>query len=188
MARHWVASTSRTWLVPMPKAIAPTAPCVAVWLSPHAMVMPGWVRPSSGPITCTIPCLPLSSPKNGTPLCCALRVRWTVISSATSSANGRCCAVVGMMWSRVAKVRAGIRTGTLSSRRAWNAWGEVTSWIRWRPIRSWVCPEGSVRTVCASHTLSSSDDGIGISSVAAECAAVRPLSIVKYSSRSRKLR
>ncbi len=146
----------------MPKAIAPTAPCVLVWLSPHAMVMPGWVKPSSGPITWTIPCLPLSRPKNGTPLCWALRVRWTVISSATSSANGRCWAVVGMMWSRVAKVRAGIRTGTFSSRSAWNACGEVTSWIRWSPIRSCVDPEGSVRTVWASHTLSSSDDGIGI--------------------------
>ncbi len=66
MARHWVASTSRTWLVPMPNAMAPTAPCVDVWLSPHAMVMPGWVSPSSGPMTCTIPCLPLSSPNSGT--------------------------------------------------------------------------------------------------------------------------
>ena len=92
------------------------------------------------------------------------------------------------MWSSVAKVRSGIRTGTFSSRSAWNACGEVTSWIRWRPIRSWVCPEGSVRTVWASHTLSSSDDGHGFSSVGAECAAPRPLSIVKYSSRSRKVR
>ena len=24
----WVASTSRTWLVPIPKAIAPNAPCI----------------------------------------------------------------------------------------------------------------------------------------------------------------
>ncbi len=68
MARHCVARTSRTWLVPMPKAIAPTAPWVAVWLSPHAIVMPGWDRPSSGPITCTIPCWPLSRSKSGTPV------------------------------------------------------------------------------------------------------------------------
>ncbi len=39
----------------MPKASAPNAPCVAVWLSPQTTVMPGWVRPSSGPITCTMP-------------------------------------------------------------------------------------------------------------------------------------
>ena len=40
MARHWVASTSRTWLVPIPNATAPNAPCVEVWLSPQAMVIP----------------------------------------------------------------------------------------------------------------------------------------------------
>ena len=33
----------------MPKASAPNAPCVAVWLSPQTMVMPGWVKPCSGP-------------------------------------------------------------------------------------------------------------------------------------------
>ena len=43
----------------MPNATAPNAPCVEVWLSPHAMVMPGCVSPSSGPMTCTMPCLPL---------------------------------------------------------------------------------------------------------------------------------
>jgi hypothetical protein len=47
-SRHCVASTWPTSLVPMPKASAPNAPCVAVWLSPQTMVMPGWVRPSSG--------------------------------------------------------------------------------------------------------------------------------------------
>ena len=50
-----VASTSRTWLVPMPKATAPNAPCVLVWLSPQATVSPGCVKPSSGPITWTMP-------------------------------------------------------------------------------------------------------------------------------------
>ena len=48
-ARVCVASTSRTWVVPMPNAIAPNAPCVDVCESPQAMVMPGWVRPCSGP-------------------------------------------------------------------------------------------------------------------------------------------
>ena len=51
----WVASTCSTSLVPMPKARAPKAPCVLVWLSPHTTVMPGSVRPFSGPMTCTIP-------------------------------------------------------------------------------------------------------------------------------------
>ena len=39
----------------MPKASAPKAPWVEVWLSPQTIVIPGWVRPCSGPITCTIP-------------------------------------------------------------------------------------------------------------------------------------
>ena len=47
----WVASTCSTSVVPMPKASAPNAPCVEVWLSPQTTVMPGWVSPSSGPIT-----------------------------------------------------------------------------------------------------------------------------------------
>ncbi len=47
----WVARRSRTWLVPMPNAIAPNAPWVAVWESPQAMVVPGWVIPCSGPTT-----------------------------------------------------------------------------------------------------------------------------------------
>ena len=58
-------STSRTCVVPMPKAMAPTAPWVEVWLSPHAIVMPGWLRPSSGPITWTMPCLPVDMSKSG---------------------------------------------------------------------------------------------------------------------------
>ena len=39
----------------MPKARAPKAPCVEVCESPQTIVMPGWVTPSSGPITWTIP-------------------------------------------------------------------------------------------------------------------------------------
>src|SRR6266404_8812399 len=61
-----------------------------------------------------------------------------------------------MMWSSVPKVRSGIRTLSFSSFSIWKACGVVTSWIRWRPIRSCVWPDGSVRTVWASHTLSSS--------------------------------
>ena len=51
-----MASTCSTSLVPIPKASAPNAPCVDVWLSPHTIVIPGWVRPCSGPMTCTMPC------------------------------------------------------------------------------------------------------------------------------------
>ena len=54
-ARHCVASTCSTSLVPIPKASAPNAPWVAVWESPQTIVMPGCVTPSSGPITWTMP-------------------------------------------------------------------------------------------------------------------------------------
>ena len=60
-SRHWVASTCATSLVPMPKAKAPNAPWVLVWLSPQTTVVPGSVSPISGPITCTIPWCSLES-------------------------------------------------------------------------------------------------------------------------------
>ena len=61
-----MASTWATSLVPMPKASAPKAPWVAVWLSPHTTVMPGWVAPISGPMTWTTPRSGLSQPYRGT--------------------------------------------------------------------------------------------------------------------------
>ena len=39
----------------MPCASAPKAPCVEVWLSPQTMVVPGSVKPCSGPMTWTMP-------------------------------------------------------------------------------------------------------------------------------------
>ena len=62
-----VARTCSTSDVPIPNASAPNAPCVEVCESPQTIVMPGWERPSSGPITCTIPSLPLPVAKSGTP-------------------------------------------------------------------------------------------------------------------------
>ncbi len=59
----WVASTCSTSEVPMPKASAPNAPWVAVWLSPQTMVMPGWVMPCSGPMMWTMPWRTSSMPK-----------------------------------------------------------------------------------------------------------------------------
>ena len=54
-----VASTCSTSDVPIPKASAPSAPCVDVCESPQTIVMPGCVSPSSGPITWTMPSRPL---------------------------------------------------------------------------------------------------------------------------------
>ena len=57
----WVASTCSTSEVPMPKASAPKAPWVEVWLSPQTIVIPGRVKPCSGPMMWTMPCRSLSS-------------------------------------------------------------------------------------------------------------------------------
>ena len=53
--------------VPMPCASAPKAPCVEVWLSPQTMVVPGSVKPCSGPTTWTMPWRLSSSLKYSTP-------------------------------------------------------------------------------------------------------------------------
>ena len=53
--RVWVARTCSTSEVPIPRASEPKAPWVDVWESPHTMVMPGWVSPSWGPTTWTMP-------------------------------------------------------------------------------------------------------------------------------------
>ena len=51
----WVAKTCSTSDVPIPKAKDPKAPCVDVWESPHTIVVPGMVKPCSGPIIWTMP-------------------------------------------------------------------------------------------------------------------------------------
>ena len=53
--------------VPMPCASAPKAPCVEVWLSPQTIVVPGSVKPCSGPTTWTMPWRLSSSSKYSTP-------------------------------------------------------------------------------------------------------------------------
>ena len=90
-----MASTSRIWLVPMPKATAPKAPWVEVCESPQTMVMPGWVRPSSGPITWTMPCLPLPRLNNSIPLRFTLSSSAVNMASAMPSARGRTESRVG---------------------------------------------------------------------------------------------
>ena len=116
MARHWEASTSRTWLVPMPKATAPKAPWVEVWLSPQAIVIPGWVSPSSGPMTWTMPRRGSSMPRRGISNSEAFSSMATIIRSARSSRKGRSLMSVGMMWSTVAQVRSGCITRRPRSR------------------------------------------------------------------------
>ncbi len=65
--RVWVAMTCSTSDVPMPKASAPKAPWVEVWLSPQTTVRPGRTKPCSGPTTWTIPCVGPPSGRRGIP-------------------------------------------------------------------------------------------------------------------------
>ena len=104
----WVASTCSTSLVPMPKASAPNAPCVEVCESPQTIVMPGWVSPSCGPTTCTMPC-------SASPIGCSADAELRAVARAASRPGcarpgrrsaGRCRAV-GTLWSSVAMREVG---------------------------------------------------------------------------------
>ena len=130
----WVASTCSTSLVPMPNASAPKAPWVDVWLSPHTIVIPGWVRPSSGLMMCTIPWLWWPIGKKRIPNSSQLRARTSSCLAEIGSAIGLSMSVVGTLWSAVANVRSGRRTGRPAKRRPSKACGEVTSWTRWRSM------------------------------------------------------
>jgi len=50
-----VASTCSTSEVPIPKAMEPNAPWVDVCESPQTQVVPGRVKPCSGPMIWTMP-------------------------------------------------------------------------------------------------------------------------------------
>ena len=93
--RVCVARMSRICEVPTPKARLPSAPWVEVCESPQAMVMPGWVRPSSGPMMWTIPCSSVPRPKKRMPCSFVLRSMACIIASACSSAKGRLLVVGG---------------------------------------------------------------------------------------------
>ncbi len=83
--RHCVAITCSTSEEPIPKARAPSAPWVAVWESPQTSVMPGWVIPCSGPMTCTMPRRASSTPKWVMPWRGALSARRSTISRISDS-------------------------------------------------------------------------------------------------------
>ena len=116
----------------MPNASAPSAPWVAVWLSPQTMSRPGWVNPSSGPMMWTMPCRRLSRPSSRMPNSRQFRSRASICSLLIGSVIGSVRGVVGTLWSSVANVRSGRRTFRPCSRRPSKAWGDVTSCTRWR--------------------------------------------------------
>ena len=87
---HWEANTISTSLVPMPNATQPIAPWVEVWLSPQTMVIPGWVRPVSGPTTWIIPFLGVPTLKIVIP--CSVQLFSSIDSCRADcrSCTGRC--------------------------------------------------------------------------------------------------
>ena len=113
----------------------------AVWLSPQTIVMPGCVRPSSGPMTCTMPrCVAAEAEQLDAELAAVLLHRRTWLRrgldpdrhaaedlrrgrSASSGPASRACD------------RAGAPAGPRRAARA-NACGEVTSWMRCRSTYS----------------------------------------------------
>ena len=95
-SRHWVARTISTSLVPIPNASAPNAPWVAVWLSPHTIVIPGWVRPSCGPMMWTMPWSGLPMPWSGIPNSVQLVVSCSTWAAAIASRIGRLRGWVGI--------------------------------------------------------------------------------------------
>ena len=136
-SRHCVARTWPTSLVPMPKANAPNAPWVLVWLSPQTTVRPGLREPQLGSddvhdalvvaaqrvqLDAELAAVPLQRLQ----LAPALRVG--DLHARPPAPGG----VVGVEWSIVATVRSGRRTRSPRSRRAVKACGEVTSCTRWR--------------------------------------------------------
>ena len=132
--RVWVAITCSTSDVPMPKASAPKAPCVAVWLSPHTSVVPGSVKPVCGPTMCTMPWPGWPRPKSVTPNSRQLRIRVVTCSRAIGLQTSSVAFCVEMSWSIVASIRSGRRSFLPASLRPEKACGEVTSWSRWRSM------------------------------------------------------
>ena len=131
--RVWVARTCSTSLVPMPKASAPKAPCVEVWLSPQTIVMPGWVTPELGADDVDDALARAAQREERDAELGAVALEGLDLGRAR--AGRRCRAsrpMVGTLWSTVASVRSGRRTVRPASRRPSKACGEVTSWTRCR--------------------------------------------------------
>ena len=111
----------------MPNASAPNAPWVAVCESPQTIVMPGWVTPSSGPDHVHDALAVGAHRVDGTPNSAQLR---SSVSTCTRESSSRMRAAtgvpsVGTLWSAVASVRSGRRTGRPASRSPSNACGLV---------------------------------------------------------------
>ena len=93
---------------------------------------PGWVRPCSGPMMWTMPWSGSPIEWRRMPNSAVLARRVSTWVREIGSSMGP--SVVGTLWSSVATVRSGRRTGRPAMRRPSKAWGEVTSWTRCRSM------------------------------------------------------
>ena len=96
--------------VPMPKASAPNAPWVEVWLSPQTMVVPGRVQPCSGPMMCTMPWRISSMGKYSTPKSRGILFQGFDLLRDSGSVMPLSRSLVGTLWSATARVSSGRRT------------------------------------------------------------------------------
>ena len=133
-AGDWVARTISTSLVPIPKASAPNAPCVEVCESPHTIVMPGWVSPSCGPMTWTMPWRRRRRCRGAGCRTRRSSLELAIWAAAIASSIGRLRGVVGIEWSAVATVWSGSADREPPLAQAGERLGQVTSWTRWRSI------------------------------------------------------
>ena len=97
--------------------------------SPQTSVVPGSVKPCSGPIMWTIPCLVSLIGKNGTE-------NFTILKSVSTCSFDSKSEIpfarffVGTLWSGTANVKSGLLTNLSFFFRPSKACGLVTSWIR----------------------------------------------------------
>ena len=133
-----MASTCSTSLVPMPKASAPKAPWVAVWLSPHTIVMPGLGAALLGPdhvhdALAGVAHRVVGDAELGGVACAARRPGRADTGSAIgwSMSVGRHVVVLGGD-GQIGAAHAAARRGAGPSK----ACGLVTSWTRWRSMYS----------------------------------------------------
>ena len=103
----WVASTWPSSDAPMPKASAPMPPCVQVWLSPQTSVVPGSVRPCSGPTTWTMPLPSLPMSNSRMPVLAALARRSRSSGAPGAKVSSVRPGIVEIAWSGVAAIRFG---------------------------------------------------------------------------------
>ena len=119
----------------MPNARAASAPCVLVCESPQTSVVPGSVKPCSGPITCTMPCCFDRKGKYArAPYSRMLASSVSTCSFDTGSLMPPAQSRVGVLWSAVDMIELmfqGLRPAIFSPS---NACGLVTSCTRWRSM------------------------------------------------------